>query len=69
MDDEPAPGTVWLPVYASSIGAPEPDVQVSSNRGERGASNAKVRQDYGWEPIYPTWRDGFKASLKSSNGI
>ncbi|MDF2962429.1 MAG: hypothetical protein K0S39_4164 [Paenibacillus sp.] len=65
VDDEPAPGTVWLPIYASAVGAPEPDIQAGSNRGERGASNAKARQGYGWEPIYPTWRDGFKASLKS----
>lgn len=63
VDDEPAPGTVWLPAYALAIGAPEPEVQAGSNRGERGASNAKARQKYGWEPIYPTWREGFKASL------
>lgn len=69
VDDEPVPGTVWLPYYASLIGAPEPKVQASSNRGERGASNAKARQEYGWEPIFPTWYDGFRASLSSSNNI
>ncbi|WP_307480281.1 NAD-dependent epimerase/dehydratase family protein [Cytobacillus purgationiresistens] len=69
VDDEPVPGTVWLPVYASLIGAPEPNVQAGSIRGERGASNAKVRRDYGWEPIFPNWSDGFKGSLGSSNYI
>lgn len=65
VDDEPAPGTEWLPLYAAAIGAPEPDIQEGSNRGERGAANAKARKDYGWEPLYPTWREGFLASLPS----
>jgi nucleoside-diphosphate-sugar epimerase len=66
VDDEPASGMEWLPVYASALGAPTPDVQPGqSNRGERGASNAKARRDYGWNPFYPTWRTGFAQSLTS----
>lgn len=61
VDDEPAPGTQWLPIYAEAIGAPAPVVQSGSNRGERGASNKKARTEYGWEPMYPTWRIGFQA--------
>lgn len=63
VDDEPAPGTEWLPVYASAAGAPEPGFQAGSNRGERGASNFKARNEYGWEPSYPTWRTGFGKTM------
>jgi len=59
VDDEPARGIEWLPVYADALGALNPDVQHGSNRGERGASNAKARNHYGWRPIYPTWRTGW----------
>jgi nucleoside-diphosphate-sugar epimerase len=64
-DDEPAKGTEWLPVYAAALGAPRPEFSSGSARGERGASNAKARREYGWEPHYPTWRTGFSASLNS----
>ena len=29
----------------------------------RGFSNAKARQELGWEPRYPSWRQGFKEEL------
>lgn len=63
VDDEPAAATEWLPVYASALGAPKPDYKPGRERGERGASNTKARLEYGWEPIYPTWRSGFARSL------
>ncbi|MGF9966461.1 NAD-dependent epimerase/dehydratase family protein [Bacillus rhizoplanae] len=63
VDDNPAPGNVWLPVYASTIGAPQPLRQAGNNRGERGASNKKARKEYGWEPIHPSWSNGFKHHL------
>jgi len=63
VDDEPAPGTAWLPVYADALQAPVPDIQPGSNGWERGASNAKARQNYGWEPKFPTWRSGFAQAL------
>jgi hypothetical protein len=25
----------------------------------RGASNAKAKRDFGWNPQYETWREGF----------
>jgi nucleoside-diphosphate-sugar epimerase len=28
----------------------------------RGASNAKARRELGWEPRYPSWRQGFVAA-------
>ncbi|WP_028543699.1 NAD-dependent epimerase/dehydratase family protein [Paenibacillus taiwanensis] len=64
VDDEPAAGTEWLPVYAAALQAPVPALQSGRNRGERGASNAKARGDYGWTPLYPTWRTGFAQSLE-----
>jgi nucleoside-diphosphate-sugar epimerase len=63
VDDEPAAGTEWLPVYAAAIGAMPPPIQCGRQRGERGASNAKARRELGWQPRYPSWREGFLAAL------
>ncbi|ENQ3079312.1 NAD(P)-dependent oxidoreductase [Bacillus cereus] len=63
VDDYPAQGQDWLPVYASAIGAPQPSSQTGSNRGERGASNTKARKEYGWEPIHSSWSKGFQNHL------
>jgi 2-alkyl-3-oxoalkanoate reductase len=72
VDDEPAPGREWLHAYAETIGAKKPlrvpvwvarlamgkiatmaDVQA-------GASNAKAKRELGWEPRWPSWRQGFR---------
>lgn len=66
VDDDPAPGTQWLPVFAKALGAPMPDVVPECESWERGASNAKARREYGWDPIYPTWRSGLPESLRTS---
>ena len=29
----------------------------------RGASNAKAKRELGWQPIWPSWRDGFRRGL------
>jgi hypothetical protein len=29
----------------------------------RGSSNAKAKRELGWEPIWPSWRDGFRHGL------
>ena len=60
VDDHPVPSTQWLPVYASSIGADFPSVQTTNYSWERGASNNKARNEFGWVPIYPSWVEGFK---------
>jgi nucleoside-diphosphate-sugar epimerase len=62
VDDEPAPGTEWLPLYASLLGAPRPPVRHTRERWERGVSNAKARHQLGWQPLHPTWREGFRAA-------
>jgi nucleoside-diphosphate-sugar epimerase len=68
VDDEPAAGTVWLPLYARLVGAPPPPVRPGREGWERGASNARARQR-GWRPEYPTWRDGFKQVLAADAGV
>lgn len=64
VDDEPARGVDWLPIYAQALGAPAPETSADRKEWERGASNRKARQQYGWQPLYPTWRSGFLDSLK-----
>ena len=32
----------------------------------RGASNAKAKRELGWEPRYPSWRQGFPAVYAAS---
>jgi hypothetical protein len=29
----------------------------------RGASNGRARAELGWQPAYPTWREGFRATV------
>jgi nucleoside-diphosphate-sugar epimerase len=75
VDDEPAPQREWAPVYAEAVGAKKPRRAplwlakliagpVALNAVElRGASNARARRELGWEPRYPTWRQGFREAL------
>ena len=72
-DDEPAPVSEWLPELARVVGAAPPrrvpawlgrlaggEVGVSMMTRIRGVSNAKAKRDLGWEPVYPSWREGFR---------
>jgi nucleoside-diphosphate-sugar epimerase len=60
-DDEPAAASAWTPVFCDAVGAPAPPVDSGERPGwARGASNARARREFGWNPIYPTWRDGFR---------
>ena len=76
VDDEPAPASEWLPYLAECAGATRPmrvptwlarllagDVAVTMMTEGRGFSNAKARRELGWEPRYPSWRQGFKVAL------
>jgi nucleoside-diphosphate-sugar epimerase len=62
VDNEPAAATEWLPVFAAAIGAPPPP-KGEFDGYEQGASNRKVRQELGWRPLHPTWREGFRMAL------
>jgi 2-alkyl-3-oxoalkanoate reductase len=76
VDDEPAPTREWLPAFAEAIGAKPPrwvplwlakllagENAEMAARGLRGASNAKAKRELGWEPRYPSWRQGFREGL------
>ncbi len=71
-DDEPAPTSEWIPVYAEALGARPPrrvpfwlaslvagkPLATQATEG-RGASNAKIKSETGWTPSIPSWRQGF----------
>jgi nucleoside-diphosphate-sugar epimerase len=79
VDDEPAPVREWLPVLAEALGAKPPrrfprwlarlfagEAAVVMGTEARGASNAKAKRELGWEPRYPSWREGFMAAYASA---
>lgn len=72
-DDDPAPTREWLPALAAAAGA-KPPLHLPRWVGRllgahlvtlmceiRGSSNAKAKRMLGWEPAWPSWRDGFAA--------
>jgi len=76
VDDEPAPAREWLPYLAACAGAKPPmrvptwlarllagDVAVTMMTQGRGFSNAKARQELGWQLRYSSWRQGFTEAL------
>src|ERR671911_633 len=79
VDDEPARGRGWLPAPAEAPGAGPPrrfprwlarlfagQAAVVMGTEARGASNAKAKRELGWEPRYPSWREGFVAAYASA---
>ena len=72
VDDEPAEVSEWLPTLATLLGA-RPPIRVPAWLGRlfagehlvsmmtevRAGSNAKARQELGWRPAHPSWREGF----------
>jgi len=76
VDDEPAPVSEWLPYLAECAGAKPPrrlpqwlarllagEMVVGMMTEGRGFSNAKAKRELGWQPRYPSWRQGFKEEL------
>ncbi|HSK59008.1 MAG TPA: NAD(P)-dependent oxidoreductase [Actinomycetospora sp.] len=76
VDDEPAPAREWLPWLAACAGAKPPrrvpgwlarlvagDVAVTAMTEGRGFSNAKAKQELGWQLRHPSWRRGFQEEL------
>jgi nucleoside-diphosphate-sugar epimerase len=72
VDDEPAEVSEWLPALATLVGA-RPPIRVPAWLGRlfagehlvsmmtevRAGSNGKARQELGWRPAHPSWREGF----------
>jgi 2-alkyl-3-oxoalkanoate reductase len=76
VDDEPVPLCEWVPEYARAVGAPRPwrvpvwVARLAAGRHAaammselRGASNARVKRELGWQPRYASWRNGFQTAL------
>ena len=75
VDDEPATVAEWLPAYAEALGAKRPwqfpgfiarlvgGTAARMVIGLRGASNTRARRALGWEPVYPSWRAGFREAI------
>jgi 2-alkyl-3-oxoalkanoate reductase len=74
VDDSPVRFSEWLPIAAKLLGAPAPghedeasarsrigDMRVYYMNEQRGASNAKAKRTFNWQPAFPSWRTGFEA--------
>jgi 2-alkyl-3-oxoalkanoate reductase len=72
VDDEPAPVREWLPGLAEALHAKPPhhvprwvgrllagEAGTVMMTEVRGASNAKAKREFGWEPRHASWRTGF----------
>jgi nucleoside-diphosphate-sugar epimerase len=76
VDDEPAPMREWLPVLASALDAKPPrriprwlarlaagEAATAMMTEAKGASNEKAKREFGWQPRYASWRQGFAQGL------
>jgi nucleoside-diphosphate-sugar epimerase len=76
VDDEPARVSEWLPYLAACVGAKRPlripkwlvrplagEMGVAMMTEGRPFSNAKAKEELGWELRYPSWRQGFKEEV------
>jgi 2-alkyl-3-oxoalkanoate reductase len=74
VDDSPVRMSEWLPFAAKLLNAPVPghldealarkqigDMRVYYMNEQSGASNAKAKRDFNWQPAIPSWRTGFEA--------
>ena len=76
-DDDPAEVRIWLPELAKAAGA-KPPMHLPAWIGRlvlgesglammtkiRGSSNAKAKRVLGWQPLFPSWRQGFREMLQ-----
>ncbi len=76
VDDTPAPVREWLPALAQAVNAPRPwrvptfigrlaagEYGLRTMVSVQGASNANAKRELGWQPQYPSWREGFRDGL------
>ena len=82
VDDEPASVAEWLPFAAKAVGAKPPyrvpvwlgrlaagEVGVSMMTQIRGSSNARAKRELGWQPAWPSWRQGFGDGLTAGHPL
>ena len=73
VDDTPVRLSEWLPYAAKLLGALTPghedaasarkrigEMRVYYMNEQQGASNAKAKREFDWQPAYPSWRTGFE---------
>jgi nucleoside-diphosphate-sugar epimerase len=78
VDDDPAPVREWLPALARMLGAPVPKKApaalarlavgswgVAYMTALPGADNTRAKQQLGWRPEFPSWREGLAADLRA----
>ncbi len=75
VDDDPAPGYEFIPHMAECVGARKPrripawlarlvaGRMVGFATQLQPVSNAKAKSELGWQPRYPSWREGFEHEL------
>jgi nucleoside-diphosphate-sugar epimerase len=76
VDDDPARVADWLPALADATDSPKPwsvpaliarvgagSYGVSVLTQAQGAANALAKDELGWQPRYPSWREGFRTAL------
>ncbi len=76
VDDEPVAVAQWLPALAQALGAPRPwrvpsliarplagSYGIQTMTRVQGASNELAKRELGWQPRYPSWREGFRDGL------
>jgi 2-alkyl-3-oxoalkanoate reductase len=76
VDDEPVTASECLPYLAEVVGAKPPrrvpavigrlaagDAAVRVMTEARGASNAKAKRELRWQPVWSSWREGFRHGL------
>ncbi len=79
VDDEPAPPQDVVAYAAGLLGLPPPPEEpfdpermspmaVSFYGRNKRVSNARLKRDLGWRPIYPTYREGLAALLAAGEG-
>jgi nucleoside-diphosphate-sugar epimerase len=79
VDDEPAEVSVWLSELARVLGAKPPyplpawlgrlaigEAGLSMMTRIRGSSNAKARRVLDWQPMFASYRDGFRSLVQKS---
>jgi nucleoside-diphosphate-sugar epimerase len=65
VDDLPAPRRAYYEHLAALLEAPVPrfDGRTESRQADRRVSNAKAKSELGWQPRYPSYREGLPDAL------